>query len=243
VTCQIRFAVAKLSLELRGLASVARPFLTPLGQRSLVAANDQVAALIAGPSATWTVTADTPIQTKSSSMLGRPVFAEISFVLDVSSVMGRKKSQRPSAFDVNGQASIEVRLYEGTPPLGSAANSRPAGIWHFDVGINSSPGCHFHAQLPWRKLQHVTWDLSIPRLPSLIVSPVDVIDFVLGELFQQLWLQQCIDKSADAAQWGGGQLRRLQVILDWHRTQLPDGVPLPWLTLKRAKPTQPLPME
>jgi hypothetical protein len=225
------------------LATVAKPFLTPLGRKALDSAIDQLGGLVANSTGIWSVPANAPIQTEVSkgqyetkSTSGPTVFAEISFVLDVSRAMKGNKVHKPEAFDLYNRASIEVRLFEGTPPRGRAAEASPAGIWHFDVGIKSSPGCHFHAQLPWKSFGRVSWDLPVPRLPSVLVSPVDILDFVLGELFQRSWPDQCESKRAEAAQWAGGQKRRLQAILDWHREQVPDDAEMPWVELKRAKP-------
>ena len=54
------------------------------------------------------------------------------------------------------------------------------------------PGCFFHASiLGESKIEGDLFpkSLSVPRFPSIFFTPVGVMEFVLGELFQQEWVR------------------------------------------------------
>ncbi|HET6880086.1 MAG TPA: hypothetical protein VFI31_08015, partial [Pirellulales bacterium] len=112
--------------------------------------------------------------------------------------------------------------------------------WQFEVGDHDSPGCHFHASA--NQQEHgaglfPTW-LKIPRLPGLLFSPMDGLDFLLGELFQSEWEKAVGEDSQHRNGWAQSQRQRLDKLLSWQLKQVrANKVGTPWMSLKRAKPT------
>lgn len=256
MSCNVQFSTNGLARELRGILKVSKPFLTDLGQRAIQDAADGLGSLSAGTPERWGVRKVQPIQTRVSkgkfevgAAGGQDVFAEISFEWEVLLVPAAKRKKPSTALQLDGMISTEVRLFPGEPGYSAADPGSEVAIWHFDVGMiatpgtKRSPGCHFHTQLPWRALGRVGWDLPVPRLPSLFVSPVDVLDFVLGELFQEDWKSACVEARAAAGEWTVGQRKRLHAILDWHRENVSAQSSFPWLGLKAAQPSSPILMD
>jgi hypothetical protein len=144
------------------------------------------------------------------------VHAEISGYWE----LGVPRKSTRDVFRIERLASLEVRIIE---------NSRgPITNWHFDIADAAACGCHFHTQI-----SHGT--IPIPRLPTFLLTPTDVIDFVLGELFQDEW-ERTVSVETDAARgWRRLQNSRLTKVLRWHQEQLASGA-VGWTHLKRQKP-------
>ena len=129
-----------------------------------------------------------------------------------------------------GIASTRIELYE----FGS--NERIA-MWRGELGDASSPGCYFHFQIlgdletpPFPK------SVSIPRFPSVFITPLGIIEHILGELFQEEW-QRCVLEDTDAVKaWRTLQLKRLRCLFEWQLQVLRGTITTPWVALKRAKP-------
>ncbi|MCY3667843.1 MAG: hypothetical protein OXH81_19445 [Gemmatimonadetes bacterium] len=106
-----------------------------------------------------------------------------------------------------------------------------------ELGADDSPGCYVHAQIlgdsddpPFPK------SVPIPRLPSIFVSPMSVVEFVLGELFQDEWAKATAGNSSEVLFWRALQQKRLQSLFSWYQSELKNSVSSPWMTLKEAKP-------
>ena len=166
---------------------------------------------------------------------GVPVSARISFVWDVRrvEVARGRRGRLADEFEVVGKASTEVLLYhhrDGEKILTATLQA--------DLGDDASPGCHFHTQLlPVAGDAPVPPVFAVPRVPSLLVTPIDVIVFVLGELFQDEWPASLQGNVARVDRLRGPQRRRLESLLQWKLGQI-DGPALPWVLLKRAKPPE-----
>jgi hypothetical protein len=136
-------------------------------------------------------------------------------------------------FIVSGNASVKVSIFDAN---GSASDR--LAMWRVECGAADSPGCFFHTQIlgddgdgPFPKR------LSIPRLPTLFVTPMAVIEFFLGELFQDDWQKHITGTGGAKDYWSGVQKRRLESLLKWKLRQIRNCQGSPWLALKLAKPT------
>jgi hypothetical protein len=121
------------------------------------------------------------------------------------SIRGRRKH----GFEIVGLAAVHVDIafmQNDERPIGNAK-------WNFDVGVHDNPGFHTHAQVDWRG----TANIEIPRLPSLIFTPMDTIDFLLGELFPKTWPRHVTTKRSEAP-IGTFQARRFGRVSKWWAT-------------------------
>jgi hypothetical protein len=157
------------------------------------------------------------------------VHGVLSFIWEI---MNREKAKRTqNTFDIVGIATTRMDVWN--------ENGERVARWQFEAGDANSPGCHFHAsvnQQDHNEKLFPDW-LKIPRLPSLLLSPMDGLEFLLGELFQSQWVQAISQDSQDRNAWVQGQSNRLSRMLAWQAKQVTDNkVGTPWMSLKRAKP-------
>jgi hypothetical protein len=122
---------------------------------------------------TWEIPVDRPLRTTRTRAYevdgnGFEVYGEVSGLWTI-----RRLTQR--RFEVVGQASFVARIIDGE-------GGRVLAEWHFDMALPNAPGTWLHSQMSW----HGT-TLPVPRFPSLVVTLVDVVDFLLGELYQRDW--------------------------------------------------------
>lgn len=110
--------------------------------------------------------------------------------------------------------------------------------WDFDIGDHQSPGCHVHAKFaPIQQEERAALsDVDVPRLPSIILTPMDAIDFMVGELWQEEWLRISAGTSVELKAWRQYPKRRLLKLLEWYLGEVRDAQGAPWNHLKRAKP-------
>ncbi|MBI2480614.1 MAG: hypothetical protein HYV60_18915 [Planctomycetia bacterium] len=177
----------------------------------------------------WSVSAEEPLRTSESCEYEKdgkasyPIFGEVSWTWNIAPDRPRKKSQLPESFEVNGIASALVRIRR--------ADDRSAvAEWTAEFGAVDSPGCYFHG--------HVNNVVCIPRLPSLFVTPMDTLEFLLGELFQNRWPEHASSERHDVIFWRSRQSKLLARVLDWKRQKIESTVGSPWVALKRAKPEE-----
>ena len=130
-----------------------------------------------------------------------------------------------------GLASTKVELFD-------AENDRRVAMWRMEFGAHDAPGCYFHTQILGDcddpPFPHA---LPVPRLPSIFVSPMAAIEYVLGELFQDQWEQAVSQRRPDEDYWRKLQGERLLCLLSWQdRVLKKRSQSSPWMTLKGAKP-------
>ena len=109
-------------------------------------------------------------------------------------------------------------------------------MWRMEIGDSGSPGCHFHVQI-LGQTQEIPFpkSLSVPRIPSLIMTPAAVLEFVLAELFQDEWARQVGRNGADLKRWAAIQKKRWQNLLNW-KLEVVSTSASPWTTMKSEKP-------
>ena len=145
-----------------------------------------------------------------------------------------KKAARAERFALTGNASTRVRLHREAT---ADAPSRELAMWRAEVGDFQSPGCHFHVQILGESEEGpFPHSLDVPRLPGLLTTPPAVVEYVLGELFQETWIKHLASQGADLNRWIPIQRRRLGAVLLWQLGVIKEASGSPWTTLKKAKP-------
>ena len=115
----------------------------------------------------------------------------------------------------------------------------PLAKWQLDLGADDSPGCYVHAQIPWGfEVKNLGQNpIPVPRLPSIFVTPMSAIEFVLGELFQDEWPKATAGYTHHPQYWRARQRKLLLSLFSWYQNHLKKkSDSSPWVTLKKAKP-------
>jgi hypothetical protein len=165
------------------------------------------------------------------------VYATLSSIWQVSipAVNGRtpKKGIQQSYFEVIGKASTRISVFA------HRAHGAPDELarWRFEIGDSVSPGCHFHAQVLGEDNDQIfPKSMSVPRLPNMLFTPMDALEFVLAELFQDEWARHVARENDAIRNWAGCQKDRLIKLLKWQQDRLEKNSGSPWTSLKAAKP-------
>ena len=160
---------------------------------------------------------------------GSSLYANISGTWEVQAMGSRPLPKRQVEFC--GKASTKVELYACNAP------TKRVAMWRLELGAKDSPGCYVHAQILGDSSQPpFPKSVPIPRLPSLFVTPMSAVEFVLGELFQDQWAQESAKNNNDALHWRALQIRRLGQLLSWYQSTFQNADSSPWMALKTAKP-------
>jgi hypothetical protein len=188
----LRFTFDLFRREVDSMSRLARPFMDPGAERvfsELLVKLDQIK--MAGRRAPWDALVGSPLVTRPSTEYepgGKTAFAvrgEMSWTWEISPLRPKAKPKAgPVAFDVSGIASAKIQIRKATDE-----NADVLATWKVELGAVDSPGCYFHS--------HIAGDLSIPRIPSLFVSPMAALEFLLGELFQDRWAEHVSNDSPD----------------------------------------------
>ena len=197
-----------------------------------------------GTTLDWTIPLDRPLRTKLSTGHYEPggsgehsVFAALSWIwqIKVPEAAGPtpKKGTLQSRFAVVGKASTRISVFANL----AAGDARELARWRFEIGDVQAPGCHFHAQILGEKNDAMfPKSMPVPRLPNILVTPMDALEFVLAELFQEKWAEHVAKESDAMRAWAGCQKRRLIKLLRWQQDRLEKNSGSPWTSLKVAKP-------
>lgn len=235
------FAFRDVLDELQALEKLAQRLLARESRGSLGVLRTALEAIRDVPSSAqqqWTIPESDPVRTavsKGEYEIGErrgshEVVAELSATWQITRIAPEGSKKQPSkVFAVSGNASTKVRFL-------NASTGAMLAMWRFELGAGDSPGCYFHAQIlgdavepPFPK------SLPVPRLPSIFFTPAACLEFALGELFQDRWLQQLQRNEGDLARWRRVQLERFERLFTWQS----DAVKKPgspWMALKIAKP-------
>jgi hypothetical protein len=140
---------------------------------------------------------------------------------------------RDRKFKLIGNASTKLRIVE-------VRDNQPDKLlaqWQVEIGTEASPGCFFHVAVSHTDPPPTLFRscLPVPRLPSMLITPTDALDFLLGELFQTSWRQRNGEERDDASAWGKLQKRRLQNVLRWHHDELNRAAGSAWNWLKHRR--------
>ena len=232
----LRFKIAELERETKALKAMGTEF---LDSQSVWALDEFLSNLrsIGGASETSVCTLElkslrtTPSTNyePGSRQGGKKVHAAISGTWELRPLGNPRNSRREIEFC--GNASTRIELYE------SDVSATRLAMWRLELGTEASPGCYVHAQIlgdadqpPFPK------SVSIPRLPSIFVTPMSAVEFALGELFQDRWARVAAKDSSDAQYWRARQKYRLGRLFSWYQSELGSPLSSPWMGLKEANP-------
>jgi hypothetical protein len=190
----------------------------------------------------WGISEEEPLLTRHSSSYergkragGEEMCARITAIWEIRPSPKPKPSMPSPTFCVAGKASVKVEWYatlEGEP-------IDPLGMWRMEIADGASPGCYFHIQIQGedgRVARPFPHSVPVPRLPCIAFTPMSVLEFVLGELFQDEWETHTRVQTASVEAWRTIQRRRLERLLNWQRELIQDNSAPPWTTLKTARP-------
>ena len=159
------------------------------------------------------------------------VFAEISSVWEVGPHGNREAGGASKRFRLYGIASSRVRLLRR-----DQNGDEEVAMWRMEIGDDNAPGCRFHVQVLGERAEiPFPHSISVPRLPSIMVSPMSVIEYVVGELFQDEWPREASRGGASMDLWRSIQTERFIRLMNWQRAAVQTNVGSPWLSLKMAE--------
>ena len=234
----IRFKYADIKRDLESMKSLAASFLDEQHDGVLSQCETDLENIRNATTRrvqTWTIPQERPLRTCSTSRYrdtetggGFEVYGELSFIWQIRNPdIGRR---RQHYFHLVECASTSLRIKIAT-------TDEMVGQWQFEAGDSNSPGCHFHSSVNQYQDDGLfpEW-LKVPRFLGYLVSPLDGLEFILGELFQSAWHQAVSRPSHHRNAWAGSQKQRLQRLMEWQLRQINEADTTPWMSLKKAKP-------
>lgn len=190
----------------------------------------------------WNIPQDSPIETNVShgqyepfSRGGRNVFGRLSgsWEIKIPDAVGKKKGSTQKTFILLGLASTKITVWSHSEEVEPVEIAR----WTVEIGDANSPGCHFHTQITLDEVDNKFPEfLSVPRLPAFLHTPMDALEFLLAELFQEDWYQHTSRGSEFLNNWAACQRNRFEKLLNWQLEKIKDTAGSPWTTFKRKKP-------
>ena len=227
----LRFTFEQFRKEVDSMSRISRQFMDPGADwvfGKLLTNLRQIQAT--GRPGRWDAPEKSPLTTLPSGEYepgGKTAFhvrGEMTWTWALSPLHLRAKPKAvPDAFDVTGIASVSIRIRKATE-----CDTDVLAAWNIELGAVDSPGCYFHA--------HIGNNLCVPRLPSLFVTPMAALEFLLGELFQDRWAEHVSKESGDVQFWRSTQRDTFVRLLDWKKKKVEAGAGSPWIALKKAKP-------
>ena len=233
-----RFKIAELERETRALKTMGKRFLDPQTSWALDEFSSNLQS-ISGENGENVSTLELQhLQTKPSAKYesgskqgGKEIYAVISGTWELRPLGNKSAPNRKIEFC--GKASTKIELYASDQPKTRLA------MWRLELGAEDSPGCYVHAQiLGDSDVPPFPQSVPIPRLPSIFVTPMSAVEFVLGELFQDEWAKVTARGTGDAQQWQALQRKRLRCLFSWYKSELKKSGSSPWIALKEAKPKE-----
>ena len=244
----LEFSFDDLQAEIEALERLADDFIEPVSKYALRQYREDLRSIRESPADNkvyrWEIAPTAPLRTKISNgnyeagtrRGALQVRGELSTIWDVRHPIRRgKKARRAESLLLVGKASTVMRVLQEDPETQA---STEIAMWRAEVGDHASPGCHFHVQVlghadgpPFPKA------LSVPRLPSIAITPMDAFEFLLGELFQDKWCAEVATRDRfHFGRWREIQTRRLVRLFDWQKLTVEQGADSAWVNLKLSKP-------
>jgi hypothetical protein len=234
----MKFKIADLQRQMNEIAEIASEYLDRGSKEKLKDAARNVKFISKQPTGKWQIDRSDPIKTIPSwgacekDGKGKDLQGWMSFV------WGMKRG-RNGIVELNGKASTVITIHEieknGRSYRLKHAESEWLQRWNIDVVTDEgAPGPAIHAQISNRA------NVPVPRLPSILFTPADCLDFLLGELFQENWEEHLAGHSHTAS-FAVSQQDRMQRLLKEHDSRLQDrGRLSAWTNFKKGRPTDDL---
>ncbi len=228
----LHFSFAMFRKEIESMKKISRSFMDASAESIFQRLETSLKQIQSdGCPSCWNCSEASPLITKSSKDYepgGKTAFAvrgEICWTWQISPIRPKGKRNKGSVvFEVKGiaSASLKIRNIE--------AENKVLANWKIELGASDSPGCYFHSHLPG--------GLCIPRIPSLFVTPMSALEFLLGELFQNTWAEHVSSDRDEVQFWRSTQQQLLLKLMDWKKKKIQSSVGSPWIALKKAKPEE-----
>ncbi len=240
----LHFSFQEFDAEIDAIYKIARSFISSNSLYVLPQLRDSLAQIRTaerGQSLRWGISERQPLLTRTSNGDYEPsrrgkhfVYASISSAWEIEPLGNHNRASRQNRkFALTGIASTCVRLLEGE----SLNTIRELAMWRMEIGDDNSPGCHFHVQVLGESDEPpYPHSLPVPRLPSLLMTPMSVIEFVLAELFQDEWKEHVAKSSPEIQLWQPIQRKWIGKLLLWQYEKIMNLGGSPWTSLKGAKP-------
>lgn len=241
---RLKFLFADIAAEINAVAMVADKFIARGSAKVLPRLTADLEVIRSRPMGNhlpWSIPENLPLCTTTSHGQydrhgGRDVFAEISSIWQIEPLEDHNAASiRHREFALAGLASTKVRIIEGQ----ADAPGQELAMWRVEIGDERSPGCCFHVQvLGQSEDPPFPSSVPVPRFPALFLTPMSVLEFVLGELFQETWRKHAARDTPPMQSWREIQRLRLGRLLSWKAEQVKHSVGPPWTALKSAKPPE-----
>lgn len=235
----VRFSFSDFQRELTTLRTIVVGFVDTVADsiiQNLITQLEMIQRDKSDRTLSFEISQENPLQTivstnfEGSGRRARPVIGSISWKWMIKPVDNRKSKR--SEFEITGLASTKLRILDASQPENELA------MWRVELGDYQSPGCYFHTQvLGQSDVAPFPHSLSVPRLPTMLVTPMAAVEFLLCELFQDDWERHASSDRADLAFWNCIQKTRLKDLLSWKLSCIENCQGSPWVALKRAKPS------
>jgi len=240
----LEFYFRELIEEVNAIALMARRFVTPESQSVF----DELARSLSGIQAArtervfqWEIRRDRPIRTvRSPGDYDRDgggehtVYAEITSIWRIVPIAPPRRAHPWQKFALAGLASSVIRVLDE-----DRHGPRELAMWRMEIADDHGPGCYFHVQVRGEGDPPFPKSLPVPRLPSLPVTPVAALEFVLAELFQERWgLEGLAREDDNLRRWRAIQTKRLSRFFTWQQEEVlrERALGSPWIRLKRLRP-------
>lgn len=225
----LRFRVADLQRELRALEMLGRPRIAR-GSHGMLAglADDLEWIRQQEQPREWGWAADKPLELELSAGQYQPGAEGGEEVLATIDCVWILLPMTPQIVELSDIASVRISL-----------NLGQLGMWRMEVSDGLGPGPFFHTQIrgqddamPWPK------SLDVPRFPSCIPTPASVVEFVIGELFQDEWETDLERHKSAATVWLNVQRHWWLQMLSWQQAVVESASSSAWLALKNSAPNR-----
>jgi hypothetical protein len=240
------FSFQEMLDELQAMALIGSEFLTAGTQQAaipnVIATLESIRAARPRVPKPWSVAPERSVRTIESigeyEQGGRrgahTVFGELTFIWDILCPQEPGPSSRPQKnFALSGRASTIIRVIASA----GDGNERELAMWRVEIGDSAAPGCHFHTQIEGERAEPpYPHSLSVPRLPTILITPMAALEFLLGELFQSRWQQHAAAETAEMQRWKPIQKERLLRLFEWQKLCVRGCMGSPWTAFKAHKP-------
>ena len=240
----LRFSFSEVIQEVRSIQEIAEPFLDGTTTRvfyPLIQTLEHAREALHGRELAISIPRHSPLRTRVSSGEYEPgcggkhhVVAEITTVWRITPLGPHSAKHRAHRqFEVGGVASTHVSLRHAGP----IGLGRELAMWNMEIGDPKSPGCFFHTHIEGvnrKGLFHRGF--PVPRLPGILFTLGDCVEFVLAELFQDDWTRHASADTAQMRTWRNIQEQRLSRVFNWMSTEMRKSTGAPWTAIKTGKP-------